>query len=137
MVQGPEAKVGAVIVDSLGSVIALGYNGFPKGIEDDDRLIDKQTKLDMIVHAEANALLIAGHRARGGTIYVVGKPVCSRCAGLIIQSGITRIVCQCPDVTDESSAWTRVGVLALDMFNEADVPFDLVEETEPGMFSPL
>ena len=60
----PKSKVGAVITNETGA-IALGYNGFPAGIEDDERLDNKKLKLDMIIHAEQNALLVAGSRAKG------------------------------------------------------------------------
>jgi tRNA-specific A34 adenosine deaminase len=50
----------------------------------------------MVVHAEVNALLIAGQRADGATIYVHGRPVCATCAGAIIQSGVERIVAEAP-----------------------------------------
>ena len=71
----PKAKVGTVLLNQLGWPIALGYNGFPAGVEDTvERLQDGQLKNDMIVHAEQNALLFSGANARGGTIYVYGKP---------------------------------------------------------------
>jgi dCMP deaminase len=78
----PKAKVGAVIVDTQGQVAAVGYNGFPKIVEDSaERYSDTDVKLEMVVHAEENAILGAGVRARGGAAYVFGKPVCARCAG--------------------------------------------------------
>ncbi|SRR6266508_1081541 len=87
----PRAKIGAVITAQGGGPIAVGYNGFPSGVEDSaERLTNQRIKLDMVVHAEQNALVIAAQNARGGTIYVRGKPICSRCAGLIIQAGIAR-----------------------------------------------
>jgi dCMP deaminase len=125
----PAAQVGALVVDAFERIVALGYNGFPKGVSDNARLTTRE-KHDFILHAEENAILIAGERARGGTIYVIGKPVCKLCARLIIQSGIVRVVCQCPDINDESSKWTEKGIIALDMFNEADVPFDFCDEDE-------
>jgi dCMP deaminase len=48
----PDARVGAVIADGHGRVIALGYNGFAVGVEDSiERLAKKKQKLEMIVHA--------------------------------------------------------------------------------------
>lgn len=118
----PDAKVGAVVVSNEGGAIALGYNGFPAGIEDDDRLDTRDLKLDMIIHAEQNALLIAGSRAKGASLYVWGKPICTRCAVLIIQAGIKRIVATNPeDETDKNSTWYKLGVLALKMFREVDM----------------
>ena len=112
------SKVGAVLVTNEG--IALGYNGFPIGIEDDERLSDRATKLKMIIHAEQNALLIAGSRARGSSIYVWGKPICARCAVLIIQAGVDKIVATNPeDELDKTSEWYESGKLAVEMFKES------------------
>lgn len=118
----PNAKVGAVVVSNEGGAIALGYNGFPAGIEDDDRLDSRDRKLDMIIHAEQNALLIAGSRAKGASLYVWGKPICSRCGVLIIQAGIERIVAPDPeDEVDKNSTWYKLGVLAVKTFEEVDM----------------
>jgi dCMP deaminase len=126
----PKAKVGAVIADRQGRLIALGYNGFAGGIEDsDERLNDNDVKQETILHAEMNAVLIANKSAEGGTLYVVGKPVCARCASVIIQSGIQRVVGQYPD--DPCSKWTVTGLLAIQMFKEANVSFDRIEEVLP------
>ncbi len=118
----PNARVGAVITAQRRGAIALGYNGFPSGIEDRAELLqDKVIKLDMVVHAEQNALLIAGPRADAATMFVVGKPVCSRCAGLIIQAGITRVVAPDPATTPEGSSWRATGLLAATMLREAGI----------------
>lgn len=80
----PKAKVGAVLLDRKGWPVALRYNGFPAGVEDDGaKLEDGNLKNEMVVHAEQNTLLCSGSRARKGTLYVYGKPVCPRCAVLI------------------------------------------------------
>lgn len=118
----PNSKVGAVVVTNEGGAIALGYNGFPAGIEDDKRLDNRDLKLDMITHAEQNALLIAGSRAKGASLYVWGKPICARCAVLIIQAGIERIIATNPeDEIDKNSAWYESGVLAVKMFREVNM----------------
>jgi dCMP deaminase len=119
----PKAQVGAVIVDPQGQVAGVGYNGFPKRVEDSaDRLSDKKVKNEMIVHAEENAVIGAGVRARGGTIYVVGKPVCPRCAGTIIQAGLRCVVAE-PPTSGTDSHWDEVGKYSIDMFDEANVEF--------------
>jgi dCMP deaminase len=97
----------------------MGYNGFPKGVEDSaERLNNKELKNEMVVHAEENAALLAGNRALGGTIYVAGKPVCPRCAGVIIQSGLKRVVTQLPK-EGTGSHWDDVGFIAVGMLKEA------------------
>jgi len=123
----PNAQVGAIITSARGGVNAIGYNGFPAGVEDDERLSDSQVKNEMVVHAEQNAVLIAGEAARGATIYVAGKPVCSRCAGVIIQAGIRRVVAMDPEKSDEESKWRSVGVLAMNMLREASLTVDFME----------
>jgi dCMP deaminase len=70
----PNAQVGAVIVDPQGQIAAVGYNGFPKMVEDTaERYGDVALKLEMVVHAEENAVLGASVRARGASIYVAGQ----------------------------------------------------------------
>jgi len=119
----PNAKVGAVIFSKKGGNISIGYNGFPMGIEDSaERLTDKDVKLELVVHAEVNALIAAGDRAQNSTIYVWGKPVCSRCAGPIIQAGVKRVVSLAPGNTN--SHWDKSGKTAHEMFLEAGIIVD-------------
>ena len=121
----PRAKVGAVLLNSRHWPIAIGYNGFPAGVEDDiDKLEDQELKLEMVVHAEQNVLISAGDRARNGTIYVYGKPVCPRCAVLLIQAGVKRVIGiqPAPEKNPESDTHTK-GKISLGMFEEAGVEF--------------
>jgi dCMP deaminase len=123
----PKAKVGAVVTSKKAGAIALGYNGFPAGVEDRaERLENPDIKLEMIIHAEQNALLIAGRAAEGGDLFVCGKPICSRCAGLIIQAGITRVVAEDPEV-DPTSKWCETGKRAIEMLEEAGIQVDIVD----------
>ena len=66
----PSTKVGAIIVDDDKRVISVGYNGFPKGVRDDERLDDRQEKYKIIVHAERNALLFANTNVKNYHIYL-------------------------------------------------------------------
>ncbi len=86
----PSTKVGAVI--SQGNrIVSLGYNGFPSGIADDRyRLEDRDTKLNIVIHAEENAILFARRSLVGCTIFVNRIP-CPRCMSKIIQTGITSV----------------------------------------------
>lgn len=114
-----------MLLDALSWPIALGYNGFPAEVEDRvEDLNDEILKNKMVVHAEQNALLCSGTRARGGTLYVFGKPVCPRCAVLIIQVGIKRVVGIRPDpATNPESDTHKDGVISLSMFAQAGVDF--------------
>jgi dCMP deaminase len=116
----PNAQVGAVLVDAQGRLCAVGYNGFPRQVEDSqERLQDQEMKLDMIIHAEANAITIAGRGAVDGEIFVYGKPVCAQCAGLIIQSGIKRVVAEAP-IEGTTSKWDKRGLLAVKILRETN-----------------
>lgn len=88
----PSSKVGAVIVDRAHRVVSVGFNGFAKGIEDDKRLQDRETKYKLIIHAEENALLHANRSLVGCTLYCYPYLPCAGCASKIIQSGIKRVV---------------------------------------------
>lgn len=87
----PSTQVGAVLADSSNRVLSVGFNGFPRGISDDSRLHDRETKYQMVVHAEVNALMFARETA-GSTLYTCPFMPCSNCAALIVQAGVKRVV---------------------------------------------
>lgn len=121
----PKAKVGAVVFAKRGGDVSIGYNGFPIGVKDStDRLQDSEIKLELIVHAEQNAIIAAGSRTQGATLYVWGKPICARCAGSIIQAGIRRVVALSPEAEKPESKWRVSGNIAHEMFTEAGVEVD-------------
>ena len=124
----PNAKVGAVVFCKRGGDISIGYNGFPMGVEDSaERLNDLQIKLDMIVHAEENALIAAGSRAFGSTIFVWGKPICARCAASIIQAGVKRVVALTPESVPVDSKWRKTGEIAYEMMHEVGIEIDFYD----------
>jgi dCMP deaminase len=127
----PNAKVGAVVFAKRGGDISIGYNGFPMGVEDSaERLGDKAIKLELVVHAEQNALIAAGSRTTGSTIYVWGKPICARCAGPIIQAGVKRVVALSPDSVSPESNCYETGKIAYQMFIEAGIQVDFYSVAE-------
>ncbi len=88
----PSTQVGCVIVTPARVVVGIGYNGFPRGVDDSaERLNDRPTKYLMVQHAEANAVINATASVVGCTAYVTA-PCCASCSGLLIQAGISRIV---------------------------------------------
>lgn len=88
----PSTQVGAVIVDDNNRVVSIGYNGFPRGVEDDSRLYDRAAKLAIVVHGEMNALVFAQRNLEGCTLYTSPFMPCTHCAGVVIQTGIVRVV---------------------------------------------
>lgn len=122
----PSSKIGAVAVNEKGQILTTGYNGFPRGIADDDRLNDRPVKYKYIVHAEQNAIYNAtynGVSLHGSTMYVAGLPCCSDCAKGIIQVGVRRVVMNGDPL---NGRWAESTRLTLDMFKEANVEWEFV-----------
>jgi len=117
----PTTKVGAVIVDVCGEFISSGHNAFPCGVVEDERLHDRKLKNEIVVHAEPNAILLAERDLRGATIYVTHTPCC-RCAGLIIQAGIKRVVTN-PPSPEFLERWGESLKLTRNLFAEAGVVY--------------
>ena len=118
----PKRRVGAVIADADHRVVSVGYNGFPRGVDDSPALLeDSQQKLLRTLHAEANALLFAACPVADCTAYVTYPP-CSQCAAMLIQAGITRVVSF--QSGEAPSKWAASWEAAEQMMREAGV--DLV-----------
>lgn len=116
----PRTKVGAVIVRADNTIASYGYNGFPRGVADfPERYMSHDQKYEMVVHAEANAILHAVEPLHSMTIYLT-LPPCSSCAGLIIQAGICKVVHLAPS-DDRRARWAQSFAAADLMFNEAGV----------------
>ena len=96
----PSTKVGCVVVGEDREIRSTGFNGFPRGISDDnDRLTDRDKKYPLICHAEENAIMHAariGVSLKGNTAFVTWPP-CSRCARSLIQAGISEVVYPTPE----------------------------------------
>lgn len=120
----PSSKIGCVVVNDERRILATGYNGFPKGIDDTEvRLNTRELKHKLVVHAEMNALmnaLYSGVSLKGSTMYVHGLPICPDCAKCVIQAGIKEIVIP-TDKTDRAE-WQQVWEEhSLPMFSESGV----------------
>jgi dCMP deaminase len=97
-------QVAALVVDLDGRIVASGYNGTPAGevnCSDGGCPRGKMTYEELAafssydncngIHAEANALLRAGERARGATLVVTCEP-CHECARLVKAAGISQVI---------------------------------------------
>ncbi len=118
----PSTKVGCVVVGSDREIRSTGFNGFPRGINDDpDRLEDRAKKYPLICHAEENAIM---HAARIGMtlkdcVAYVTWPPCTRCARSLIQAGVAEIVY--PDGCDIPDRWREDFDTSQGMLTEAGV----------------
>jgi len=119
----PSTKVGAVIVNDKRQVLGMGYNGFPRGVNDfAPRYENREAKLMFVAHAERNALDNTFADSEGATLYSTLFP-CTDCAKGIIQRGIKRVVTTQPSETQ----WQRFNCeFSKIMFNEAGVELVVV-----------
>ena len=118
----PSTKVGCVVVGEDREIRSTGFNGFPRGINDDEeRLTDREKKYPLICHAEENAIMHAariGVSLKDSTAYVTWPP-CSRCARSLIQAGIREIVY--PETGKIPERWIEDFTISDSMLNEAGV----------------
>lgn len=114
----PSTQVGAVIFDARRIVIGVGYNGFPRGVLDnEERYKDRSVKHKLVVHGEANAILNASRPVRDCGLLVTKHP-CSDCAKLIVQSGIIEVFCP---ISSADSPWAEDAEFAKTILSEAEV----------------
>lgn len=119
----PSTRTGAVIVDPEGRVVSVGYNGFPKGVEDSkERLETREIKYKIVVHCERNALLFAQRSVAGCRLYTWPFMSCAPCASMVIQAGITEVIAPVSD----NSRWIDDFNLAQTLFKESGVKVRLL-----------
>ena len=94
----PNSQVGACIVDDQNKIVGIGYNGLPKGMNDDNFNWSRtnsflNSKYPYVCHAEMNAILNSNNisNLKDTTIYTTLYP-CNDCTKLIIQSGIKKVI---------------------------------------------
>lgn len=127
----PSTKVGCVLVKNK-RVVSTGYNGFPKNISDSfDRLMDREQKYEITVHAEVNAVTTAalhGVSTEGCTAYITFSP-CSRCASVLINAGITAVYVAGGSVIPDR--WLSNFILASKLLAEAGVKYTVIDASYP------
>jgi len=116
------SQVGAVIVRPDRTIASVGFNGFPRGVEDSyDRIANRDTKLLYTIHAEVNAILSAKEPLKDYSLFVWPFQPCAHCAGSIIQAGIKDVYCPFNAHLDTYERWADSFKAALQMFDEAGV----------------
>ena len=118
----PSTQVGCVVVGPDRELRSTGFNGLPRGIEDNnERLNNREIKYPLICHAEENAIMHAariGMSLKGCTAYVTWPP-CTRCARSLIQAGISTIIY--PKDIKIPERWLEDFNLSLNMLKEASI----------------
>lgn len=117
----PSTQVGAVIVGPDKTILSVGYNGFPRGIEDTEELLnDRAKKYPRMIHAEMNAILSYPGSVKGATLYTHPFQPCDRCAVHIMQAGITRVVYPEPTYAD-LERWGESFAITNELFADAGI----------------
>ncbi len=121
----PSTKVGAVILRPDNTVAGTGYNGFPKMMKDrSEDYENRDIKYSRIIHGEINAILHSYENLSGCSLYTWSLLPCDRCAVIVAQAGITRVVApKLPDHLHER--WGESVEKSKRIFNDCDV---IVEE---------
>lgn len=109
-------------------IIGLGYNGLPKGCEDDEFPWEREgefleTKYPYVCHAELNAILNSTQSLKNCSIYVALFP-CHECSKAIIQSGIREII-----YLSDKYAETASNLASKRMLDAAGVIYRRLENT--------
>lgn len=125
----PSTQVGACIVDQHNKILSIGYNGMPRGCNDDEMPWEREgemldTKYAYVCHAELNAILnYGGGSLEGAKVYVTLFP-CNECAKAIIQSGIRTVV-----YDSDKYAASDMTIASKRMFDAAGVRYYQYQRT--------
>lgn len=92
----PNTQVGACIVNDENKIVSIGYNGTPRGLNDNEMPWNREgdfinSKYAYVCHSELNAILNYNGSLKGTRIYVTLFP-CNECAKAIVQAGIKEII---------------------------------------------
>lgn len=123
------SKVGCIIVNDDGLVVSMGYNGIPRGIDDNiPERHERPNKYLWFEHAERNAIYQAIGSLKGCSLFVTHVP-CADCARAIVQTGINSVIID-RDSGIHSEFMERMGEsgqASLTMFLEANI--NVIEHT--------
>jgi dCMP deaminase len=81
---------GCVITDQNNRILGVGYNGYPRGLDDEKLPKDRPDKYPWMVHSERNALSNCVVRPDNGIAYVTGQ-CCNDCIMALWQEGVQTV----------------------------------------------
>jgi dCMP deaminase len=82
---------GCVITDTKNRILGVGYNGFPRNVDDTLLPTTRPEKYDWMIHAEKNALANCVIRPDNGIAYVTGQ-CCNDCIISLWQEGVSTVM---------------------------------------------
>lgn len=123
----PSTKTGAVLVRQDRTVLSVGFNGFPRGMDDAPELYaDRDKKYSRVVHCEINAMISAKQPIDGSTLYTYPFMSCDRCVVQMIQAGVKRFVAPKASA-DKLERWGPAFALVQSYISEAGLVYDEYE----------
>lgn len=135
----PSTKCGAIVVNAERRVIGTGYNGFPPQIEDRaEWLGDREERLDMVIHAEVNALNNAISDTRGSALFVT-TICCHDCAKFIVAKGVGEVHFRKPMTAENQSfarRWANKLKRSMQTFARAGVEVVVWDDQGPVDWTP-
>jgi dCMP deaminase len=126
-------KVGSVLVGKGNAILGVGYNGFPRMINDEiEERHARPQKYNFSEHAERNCIYNAarhGIRTELARLYISGngRP-CADCARAIIQSGIVEVITMSGKFEGKGALWEESCKIGEEMLREAGVKVSLLDE---------
>jgi dCMP deaminase len=126
-------KCGCVLVGMRRNILTSGYNGMPRGMNDDvEERHERPAKYAYFEHSERNAIFNAAYEgvALGGCVAFVTGPPCVDCTRAMIQSGVIAVII--PEhhnfkAQETADRWRESCQVALDMMTECGIHFEVVK----------
>jgi|2_EtaG_2_1085320.scaffolds.fasta_scaffold00016_81 dCMP deaminase len=124
-------KLGAVIVSPDNTVLSIGFNGFPRGLDDEIKEYHlRPMKYSITEHAERNAIYNAarkGVRLEGSIMYLPFEPTpCTDCTRGVIQAGIVEVRGTDFKFTGKGKQWDDNLAIAKEMLVHAGIKRTIV-----------
>ena len=133
-------KLACLIADEDLSPLSWGYNGFPRGVNDNlDERHQRPAKYLWAEHAERNAIYNAarsGIKLKGGIMILPRLVPCVDCARAIIQSGIKKLYIENEALTGDNPravVWRENWDIVKSMFDESGVEVIVLTPNVPTM----
>lgn len=128
----PKRAVGVCITTQDGRVLAVGYNGAPRGMPHCTEVgcaPNADGECTNAVHAEANAIAVSarnGVSLQGAIMYSTCYP-CARCAQMMVGAGIAAVVYR-----DLRSGNTKANVQSTEIMTSANMGIKPMKEQGNG-----
>lgn len=119
-------KVGALALGPAGEIRAMGYNGMPRGCNDDiEERHERPEKYFWMEHAERNLIYNAarvGTPLDGCVLVVTPLLPCMDCGRAIVQAGFKTVIAEATD----NERWAEHNAKALELFKECGITVEVV-----------